>query len=100
MFQQGEKIGTVTEYSDTLLALLLKATKKEKYQDRSKVLQRTKATVTATIVHSDTANTDLSRLSDTELEQLEALLEKANAEPKPPPSASVASGAAEGPARE
>lgn len=36
VFQKGSKVGSVTEYSDRLLEVLLKANRPEKYADRSK----------------------------------------------------------------
>lgn len=37
IFYKGDKCATVREYSDTLLVLLLKAAKPEKYRDRSDI---------------------------------------------------------------
>lgn len=37
VFQGGEQVGMVREYSDTLLVLLLKGAKPEKYRDRQEV---------------------------------------------------------------
>lgn len=34
VFYQGEQVGTVTRYSDSLLVMLLKARRPEKYKDR------------------------------------------------------------------
>lgn len=37
VYQMGQKVGTVREYSDTLMTLLLKAHKPKKYRDNSSV---------------------------------------------------------------
>lgn len=37
VYQRGEKVGTIREYSDTLLVLLLKAARPEKYRERTDI---------------------------------------------------------------
>lgn len=53
VFQGGKKVGSIREYSDTLLIFRLKAVRPEKYRERSDVR------------HS--GHIDVSRLSDDEL---------------------------------
>jgi hypothetical protein len=56
VFYQGDIVGHIREYSDTLLIFLLKAAKPEKYRERTS---------------TDNYNIDLTALSDEQLKRLE-----------------------------
>jgi len=45
VYQQGKKVGTIREYSDALLALLLKARRPEKFKDKASVDHNVKGEV-------------------------------------------------------
>lgn len=45
IYQQGKRVGQVREYSDTLMVILLKAHRPEKYKDRSSVEQSGEVTI-------------------------------------------------------
>ena len=56
VYQQGVEVGTIREYSDTLLIFMLKAVRPEKFRDRSEVKR--------------TGKVDVSKLSDDELRSI------------------------------
>jgi len=60
VYQQGTKVGTVTEFSDTLAALLLKGSKPEKYKERS----------SSEVSISGKLSMQLEKLSDEDLNKL------------------------------
>lgn len=62
VYQGGEKVGAIREFSDTLLIFLLKSHKPEVYRDTSRVLN---VTMTAD---------DLASMSDDDLDELERKL--------------------------
>lgn len=68
VFWKGEKVGTVREYSDTLLIFLLKGQRPDKYRERSEVKHTGGVNV---------SGLDLSKLSQAELDTIENLLAKA-----------------------
>lgn len=45
VFHQGQEVGAIREYSDTLLIFLLKAVRPEKYRERQQVEQSGTATI-------------------------------------------------------
>jgi len=72
VFYQGEVVGSVRKFSDTLLMFLLKGNRPGKYKDR----------VSSEITGKDggpvqvSSGIDLSKLSDEELRTLEAIISK------------------------
>jgi hypothetical protein len=66
VYQRGLLVGRVREYSDTLTVFLLKARRPGKYRERVDVQH------SGTVQHQHTH--DLTKLSDTELAQLEQLV--------------------------
>jgi hypothetical protein len=70
VYQGGERVGTIREYSDSLLTLLLKANAPEKYRERSSIEHTGKDG--GPIAYRP----DLTRLSHEELDALERLLTK------------------------
>ena len=66
-FSAGRQVGTVTQYSDRLLILLLKARRPSVYREQRAVAEEGRPA----------SAYDLGRLSDSELETLESLLAKA-----------------------
>ena len=72
VFYQGEVVGSVRKFSDTLLMFLLKGNRPDKYKDR----------VSKEIAGKDggaiqvNSEIDLSKLSDEELRTLEAIISK------------------------
>jgi hypothetical protein len=69
VFYQGDKVGTVRRFSDTLLIFLLKGAKPEKYRDRTDVRHSGAVAVAAGI--------KLEALSREDLDTLEQILDKA-----------------------
>ncbi len=69
IFHQGEECGRVREYSDGLLTLLLKAAKKEKYQDR--VHAQHSGPGGGPIQHHVSGQVDIALLTDDELRTLD-----------------------------
>jgi hypothetical protein len=64
VYQGGAKVGTVREFSDTLLIFVLKALKPEKYRDRVDVRQQVEATVThQEAVRAHVQEADVERLT-------------------------------------
>lgn len=60
VYQGGKKVGSVREYSDTLMIFLLKGLAPDKYKDRQQVDSTNK---------NINFNTDVSKLSDDELDK-------------------------------
>ena len=73
VYQGGQLVGHKTVYSDTLLAMLLKAAKPDKYKDRSSVQLDAKV--------SQSPAYDLSKLTDEQRDQLEAITRAAQVLP-------------------
>lgn len=63
----GQSFGTEQQYSDSLLQFLLKARRPEKYRDRVDVAH------SGGVKHDVTQRVDLSRLSDEQLDALDAI---------------------------
>src|SRR5436305_1255580 len=64
VFQQGKKVGTVREYSDTLMLALLKAHRPEKFKDRQEITGPKGGPLETTV------RVDLSQLTKEELREL------------------------------
>lgn len=71
-FYKGVSYEVRTNYSDALIQFLLKGNRPSKYRER----------ITTESFNFDVTNQDYSRLSDEELKQLAALLEKAQVKPQ------------------
>lgn len=69
VYQQGSKVGTVREYSDTLLCLLLKANKPKKFRENTKV--EVSGENGGAIETKTTHSFDLSGITDDELVKFE-----------------------------
>lgn len=54
VFQQGQEVGRIREYSDTLLIFLLKAARPEKYRERQQIEQS--GTTKIEVVYADPAS--------------------------------------------
>jgi hypothetical protein len=72
VYQKGEKVGTITRYSDTLLIFLLKGMRPEKYRER--LDHNLHGPGNGPIRHIN--EPDLSAFSDEELELYESLTAK------------------------
>lgn len=72
VFHRGELCGVIVEYSDTLLAMLANGWMPEKY--------RLRARIDTNVTDARERRKDLAKLSDDELDQYNALLEKLEAE--------------------
>lgn len=53
VFQGGEEVGRIRDYSDTLLIFLLKAARPEKYRERADVQQRGTTTIKVVYDNAD-----------------------------------------------
>lgn len=73
VFYQGACVGTVTRYSDTAAIFLLKGARPEKYRERQEISGPGGGPIQM--------QADLSRLSGEDLERLEVILAKADADP-------------------
>lgn len=60
VFQSGKLVGTVTDYSDTLLIFLLKAQRPQKYRDNHKVEISTPAGESVKVEHGGTIGVDVN----------------------------------------
>ena len=60
VYQGGEQVGTIQEYSDTLLIFLLKARRPHVYRDRVDVQATVTATVDATVTAREAVRAHLS----------------------------------------
>lgn len=78
IFWQGEQVATVREYSDTLMTLVLKAHRPEKYRER--VDSRLSGPGGGPIQVAP--GWDLSKLTDDEIDQFEQLTAKLAANPR------------------
>jgi hypothetical protein len=72
VFHQGQEVGQVRKYSDTLLIFLLKGRKPDTYRDNVSVEQKGK------VHHEHTGRLDLKLATDEELDILERLVQKTN----------------------
>lgn len=70
VFQSGKLVGTVTEYSDTLLIFLLKANRPHKYRDNHRVEISTPAGESVKVDHGGTVSVDHTLPFFDRLEQL------------------------------